>query len=172
MSPWSLLLGLILINPPVKQEIEMSIQKSDMPSTALTFLEATLTKAEEIRFFKETDGQDVSYEVKFRLDGHEWSIEFDPTGNLDDAEKLVDFKDLSKEWRARIHSQLDSRFTSWTVTRVQLQFLTWPADLDRPTGVELIVEGQNSSEIGVFEFGFPSDDSSVSERRVMEIFEF
>ncbi len=167
-----LLIACLLMKPPIKHEVETSINKSDMPSAALMFLDSTLAKANDIRYYKETDGQHVTFEVKFRLDGQEWSVEFDPSGTLEDAEWLVNMKDLSPEWRTRIRSHLDSRFTSWTATRVQLQYLTWPADLDHPTGVELIVEGQNSSEIGVFEFGFPSDDSAVSERRVLEILEF
>jgi hypothetical protein len=167
-----ILVILMWVQPPLKQEIETSIQKHDMPESALVFLESTLREADDIRYYKESDGLDVSYEVKFRLNGNQWSVEFDSSGAFEDAEQLVKLDMLSSEWQLKLRTHLDSRFNSWTATRVQLQFLTWPADLDHPAGIELIVEGQNSSEIGVFEFGFPSDDSGISERRVIEILDF
>lgn len=172
MNSWMILVGLMWLQPPVKQEIETSIQKRDVPSAALTFLSTTLSEANDIRYYKESDGQDISFEVKFRLNGHVWSVEFDSAGAFQDAECLVSMNDLSSELTSKILSHLNSRFTSWSANRIQLQFPSWPTELENPTGVEIVVEGQNSSEVGLFEFFFPSDGSAISERRVTEILDF
>lgn len=167
-----ILVWLFLVQPPVKQEIETSIQKRDVPPAVLEFLESSLSKSNDIRYYRQTDGQTQTYEIKFRLDGRDWSVEFHPNGVLEDAEWLVNLDELSSDLKSNIDSHLNSIFTTWTATRVQLQYTTWPANFDAPSGIEIVVEGQNSTEVGTFEFFFPSDGSGISERRVLEILDF
>ncbi len=155
--------------PPVKQEVEMSSRRRDLPDTSLALLNTTLRRASDVRYFRETDGNSRSYEVKFRLDGARWSVEFSADGELEDVEIERSLSDLQQATVAAIRSSLNQRFSRYNIRKVQAQYLSWPPDLGSPTAYELIVEGSNPNEIGLFEVNFDPFGAIQSERRVLEI---
>lgn len=170
MVPVLLSLFLLLpAAPPDKVEVETSIRASQLPASALALLKPTLRRATDIRYFRETDGEIRSYEAKFWLDGARWSVEFSSDGTFEDVEVERTLTDLDATSAAAIRSTLAERFSRHTIRKLQVQYTTWPPDLDAPVAYELVVEGTTSKELGVFELTLDSNGVLVSERRVVEI---
>lgn len=170
MIPILLSLSLLLLpSPPVKQEVEASIRASDVPASSLALLNPLLTLATDVRYFRETDGETFSYEVKFWLDGARWSVEFSQDGDYKDTEIERAASALPPSVAETIRSSLGQRFSNYTLRRIQEQYLTWPPELGTPGGYEVTVEGSSSKELGVFEFNLDSEGNIVRERRVIDI---
>jgi len=106
----------------VKNEVEISISREEMPERALSLLEPILSEARKARFFSETNGEQVSYESKVRWKGYQYSIEFKKDGSLLDAEKLVRYRSLPKEVREAVNGRLEKEFGRHRVRRTQVQF--------------------------------------------------
>ena len=160
---------LLTIAPPSKQEVEMSIRASEFPASSLALLNPLITRAHDVRHFRETDGQTRSYEVKFWLDGARWSVEFSEDGTFEDVEIERRLTDLPPTTAAAVRATLEKRFTRHTIRKVQVQYTDWPPDLDAPVAYELIVEGTTSKELGVFELTLDTAGTILEERRVIEI---
>lgn len=173
MTPVLLFLLLLLPSaPPVKQEVETTARASDLPASSLALLNPLIQRANDVRYFLETDGQTRSYEVKFWLDGARWSVEFAADGRFEDVEVERPLTELPQDTAAAIRASLAQRFSKHTVRKVQVQYSTWPPDLGAPTAYELIVEGSTANELGVFELKLDPSGAIQEERRVIEIPDF
>ena len=105
-----------------KMEFERRIDRSQFPPSALKWLEAHPEVPEQLRYYMEQDGQQSSYEVKFKAKNKVFSIEFDTTGELLDVELLIRFKEVDRETRTKIESYLDGQFRRWRTDRTQRQY--------------------------------------------------
>jgi hypothetical protein len=120
---WLVYCGLIPAQAQdVKNEVETSIARGEMPEKALSLLEPVLSEARKVRFYRETNGDQVSYESKVKWKGHQYSIEFNEDGSLLDAEKLVRYGSLPKEVREAVNRRLEKEFGRHRVRRTQVQF--------------------------------------------------
>jgi hypothetical protein len=170
MTPVLLSLFLLLLPaPPDKQEVETSVRASDFPSSSLALLTPMLSRATDVRYFRESDGQTLSYEVKFWLDGARWSVEFSNDGAFEDVEVERRLTDLDPTTAAAIRSTLSGHFARHTIRKLQIQYTTYPPDLGTPVAYEIIVEGTSSKELGVFELKLDTTGSILEKRRVIEI---
>lgn len=68
----------------VKNEVEVSIRPHEMPEKSVRLLTSVLRDARRVRFYRETDGEQVSYESKLKWRGDAYSIEFHADGSLMD----------------------------------------------------------------------------------------
>ncbi|PQB05812.1 hypothetical protein [Aureitalea marina] len=105
-----------------KMEFEKRIDRSQFPATALQWLDTHPEIPEQVRYYIEQDGQQTSYEVKFKAENKVFSIEFDTTGKLLDVEVLIRYKTISPEIRSKIAAYLDSGYKRWRTDRVQKQY--------------------------------------------------
>lgn len=170
MIPVLLFLLLLLPSaPPVKQEVETTARASDLPASSLALLNPMIQRANDVRYFRETDGQTRSYEVKFWLDGARWSVEFASDGRFEDVEVERPLTDLPQATAAAIRASLTQRFSKHTIRKLQIQYTAWPPDLGAPVAYELIVEGSTPKELGVFELTLDPSGKILDERRVIEI---
>lgn len=160
--------------PQPKQEVETRIRPSEFPAQASEWIAPVLGEARRIRHYLQTDGVDTTYEIKFKIDGRAWSVEFQEDGVLQDAERVTSARTLPNA--ARTH--LDTRFKSWKAVRVQTQHLpdpnvparvAWFRSPGAPVGYEVEVEGRNPDEVGLFELQFDADVRLLQERRIIEI---
>lgn len=163
------ILLLLQTSPPRKMEVETSIRSADFPATSLALLQPLLADATDIRYFRETDGEERTYEVKFVKDGFRWSVEFSREGEYKDTEIERAFETLPSDVRSAFAGMLQDRFTRHNIRKVQEQYRTWPPDLGRPDGYEITVAGTSASELGVFEFNLDADGSVTLVRRVVEL---
>ena len=162
------------VSPQPKQEVETRIRPSEFPHPAAEWIAPVVAEARRIRHYLQTDGVDTSYEVKFKIDGQTWSVEFEEDGAFQDAERLTNPRSLPEGMR----THLDSRFKSWKIVRAQSQHQPdtesparpdWFRTPSAPIGYEVEVEGRNADEIGRFELQFDSGARLLLERRILEI---
>lgn len=171
---WMMIVLWLGVAPPVKQEAETRIQRAQFPATALAWLEPVTDRARYVRYYRQTDGADLTYEIKFRLGAQTWSVEFLEDGTFDEAERIIRQGDLPEA----VITHLDARFHRWKTSRIQAQHIPGPSAtatvewFRNPTGAvgyEVEVEGRKGAEIGRFELTFDAAGTFVEERRVIEI---
>jgi hypothetical protein len=169
-----IVLGWLSMTPPGKQEAETRIPGTEFPALSTEWLRPVVSRSRNVRYFRQTDGADLTFEVKFRIGSESWSVEFLEDGTFEEAERLIPERDLPEG--AVTH--LDRRFRTWKATRIQARhqpdvkqpaLVGWFRDPTSPIGYEVEVEGRNGSEIGRFELTFDAEGTFVDERRIIEI---
>lgn len=166
-----------------KNEIEDSIDRTEMPEKALETLNEFWPDHDDIRYFSETDGETQTYEAKLEWQRREFSIEFDPSGNIIDVEQLLELDEIRNEASENIKEYLQEQFKRFRITRLQRQYLAddddGVDDIDFVDDIlegdeedyiiryELEVEGNKDSEIGAFELLFNSSGSIIQVRSIV-----
>ncbi|MEX2477257.1 MAG: hypothetical protein WD357_02400 [Gracilimonas sp.] len=167
----------LLFAQDTKQEVETSIHKNDMPAEALSILNEFWNKEKKADFYREFDGQSVSYEAKFKLNNYLHSIEFDENGTLLDIELLINFDEIPENTGKAIKAYLNDQYTKFRITRIQRQYTSDGDDLselflgeefvDLNIRYELEVEAQNKEELGAFEFLFNENGQLIRKREIV-----
>ncbi|GAB5563665.1 MAG: hypothetical protein Wins2KO_07280 [Winogradskyella sp.] len=160
-----------------KNEKEERIPKELFPTRALKLINNLHTNCKRIRFYKETDGDKKSYEVKFKYQKKKYSIEFSEDGILEDIEVLIKFKNLEKVIRANIKTHFKSSYKKYKLIKVQAQYLSQnDADLDKfiedvlnnneaiQPNFEIIAEVRDVKKREIKEFTFNSKGEFIKDR--------
>ena len=180
------LIGLLALLPArgqgVKNEVEISIAREQMPQKALALLEPVLAGARKVRFYRETDGEQASYESKLKWKGDFYSIEFEEDGSLLNAEKLVRYRSLPDGVRKAVNGRLKKEFGRYKVRRTQVQYsggtsglsdtevlksLGRPEPGDVTVRYELEVDALASSNPGAYELLFDADGNVLERREIV-----
>lgn len=169
-----------------KREAERSVDRDALPQAALEVLEEVAEVVEGADYYRETDGEAVSFEAKLQARGYLWSVEFFETGGLMNVEQLIPFAEIPRPVRTRIESGLDSLFFNYTLTRIQRQYT--PAEDDGDDLLEALLErgrdddeeerealvryelevnGRREDALGAFELTFDADGHLVQQRRIV-----
>ncbi|CAM4113917.1 hypothetical protein [Zobellia nedashkovskayae] len=153
----------------IKDEREHRIRKSQFPENALLFIHQKLVNAKRIRFYKEIDGNKISYEAKFKKDRLKYSIEFNPEGRLEDIEIVIKSLDIPNDAYAKITTYLENNFKKYRVRKIQQQYLSDGIDVDKTLKnafqnlmlpsikYEFIIDGKNDKGFEEFEILFDAD---------------
>lgn len=180
----SFFLQQLLYAQDLKEEVENSIDREEMPASALDALEDFLEDqtVTDLEYFRETDGETTTFETKLNWQGYQYSIEFTDEGSLLDIEQLIEFSEIPKEAQVRITDKMEEQFSGFRMTRIQRQFI---ADEEDEEGEDVIedflendmddliiryeieVEGQNRREMGSFEMLFDSEGELIQRRRIV-----
>lgn len=123
----SFLLVLLLVSwfcatGQTKMEFEKRIDRSEFPEAALNWLEAHPEVPGEVRYYLEQDGEQTTYEVKFKTSGNSFSIEFDQAGELLDVEIITRLRKIEEPRQGRIKAFLDQEYKKWKLDRLQRQY--------------------------------------------------
>ncbi|MCH2450507.1 MAG: hypothetical protein MK198_10215 [Gracilimonas sp.] len=168
--------NLYLLAQKQKSEVEISIKEAEIPAPALNILNQFWNDKKKVDFYREFDGNSVSYEAKFMPDNHLLSIEFNERGLIKDIEQLIEFDEIPENTGNIIRSYLNDQYTKFKVTRIQRQYsggdeLTksfLEEDLVPLTiRYELEVEAQNKEELGIFEFLFNKNGQFLWKCKIM-----
>ncbi|MBU2947877.1 hypothetical protein [Zobellia uliginosa] len=153
----------------IKSEREHRIKKSQFPENARLFLHQKLVNAKRIRFYKEIDGNKVSYEAKFKKDRLRYSIEFNTEGILEDIEIEIQPVDIPNDTYTKITKYLENNFKKFRVKKIQQQYISDGEDIDQTLKeafqnlmlpsikYELVVNGKKEKEFEQFEILFNAD---------------
>lgn len=180
----SFFLQQLLYAQDLKEEVENSIEREEMPASALDALEDFLEDqtVTDLEYFRETDGETTTFETKLNWQGYQYSIEFTDEGSLLDIEQLIEFSEIPEEAQVRITDKMEEQFSGFRMTRIQRQFI---ADEEDEEGEDVIedflendmddliiryeieVEGQNRREMGSFEMLFDSEGELIQRRRIV-----
>lgn len=185
---WTICVAIILGAVPVimaqsvKNEIEDSIKREEMPENALAILNEFWPELKDIRYYFQTDGEKESYEAKLESGGNSYSIEFDQAGQIIDVEQLIDLEMVSPGAVNGINEYLQKEFRRLNIIRLQRQYIAEDEDDadgedfiedilegdedDFEIRYELEVEGRSGRQIGAFELLFDHSGDLIQRRKI------
>jgi len=166
-----------------KNEVEDSIESNEMPGKAIETLSEFWPDLNDIRYFRQTDVETVTYEAKLEWQGKSYSIEFTTSGSIIDVEQLVEMEEIAPRARRGIDQYLQQQFEKVRVTRLQRQLIADDEDgiddidfiddileedkEDYIIRYELEVEGRSGSRIGAFELVFDRNGDIMQRRKIV-----
>ncbi|MFP4089755.1 MAG: hypothetical protein ACLFUB_06945 [Cyclobacteriaceae bacterium] len=118
----TLLVTTLCLAQDKKREYEKRIARNEIPEQVLSDVEPLLKDADKVRYYKEYDGTQISYEVKFLWKGRPLSVEFYEDGHIMDIEELLSLSDISRSARSGITKTLENRFSRYRIERLQRQY--------------------------------------------------
>jgi hypothetical protein len=107
------------LNAQNKIEREYDIHIKDVPKNALKLIEQL--SIAKINWIYEEGQNSQSIEAKFKYAKEWYSVEFDTTGNFQDAEIEINWKDVEKDIRTVIEESLERKTESYKIRKAQLQ---------------------------------------------------
>lgn len=132
-----------------KNEKEERISESEFPASAIEVIKSLPDDCRRLKFYKETDGDKQSFELKFKHKRKRYSLEFSNKGTIEDIEVLTKFKIINDDIKIKINDYFISSFAKHKVIKAQLQYV-YPSELDAITFINDILNN-TSSEAPNFE---------------------
>ncbi len=111
------------ISAQTKNEKESRVERTQFPEAAQTVLNAFPKKAKRARFYKETDGNKLSFESKFKFKKHWYSVEFNQKGILEDIEVTIKKRELSEATLKNIIIYLEQNSQKYDIIKIQEQYV-------------------------------------------------
>lgn len=185
---WTISVIILFISSPmlkaqaVKNEVEDSIKREEMPNNAVETLDEFWPGLNDIRYYFQTDGDSQTYEAKLEWQGSSYSIEFDDAGKVLDVEQLIEWDQVSSSASEGIDEYLQKEFRRVNIIRLQRQYIADDEDdsddedfiddilegdeEDFEIRYELEVEGRSGRQIGAFELLFDDSGDLIQRRRI------
>lgn len=117
-----------------KREQEFRINKGELPENIIPLLSDYLDDVKRLRFYKESDGEKHSYEVKFKKAKLFYSIEFDGKGQLEDVEFIIKENDIPNDALNSIKNYLSKAHGKFRIKKIQQQYPTGNYDVNTVLG--------------------------------------
>jgi len=176
-----LLVNLILIAQNPKKEIEHVIDKSEMPAKAVELIHDWIEEGKKVRFYRERDLDQMSFETKFIWKGSRYSVEFYEEGRLMDVEKIIGLEDIDSQTQTAIKKSLSEQFEKYKIRKIQRQFTgkgmsdeeiveeLMEGETEQLTiKYEIVVDGrEHSGDMGPYEMRFDSLGKKLVERKII-----
>lgn len=172
-----LFFGIISTFSQSKQEREFRIEEAIFPKNAKNLLDPYLINSKRIRYYKEFDGEKISFEAKFKKDRLKYSIEFSESGLLEDVEFIIKEVDIPDSTFDAITSYLISEHRKYRIKKIQQQYLN---DAEKPKEVlkvafqnlilpevnyEIVIASKDEKGYAEYEITFNSDGKHLLSRR-------
>lgn len=161
-----------------KMEREYRIKKSQFPKAGLRILEVELGKVKRLRFYKERDSNEISYEAKFKKDRLWYSVEFSKVGDLEDIEVTIQELDIPKDSWQQLNSYLNDKFAQFRIKKIQQQYISLKEQSTAKTfrqafqnlilphiNYEIIVSGKTEKGFEDFEILFDAEGNFKTIRK-------
>ncbi|MEE4176475.1 MAG: hypothetical protein V2I46_03105 [Bacteroides sp.] len=167
-----------------KREFEQSVKMHQVPGQILEYLSPFMDKAKKVKYFRESDGENLTWEVKLKFKGRQFSIEFFDNHTLKDIEELVRWKSLEPEAGVPLNDYFESNYRRFRIKRIQKQYhpgkdvemtafieKVLSADNLPPSGFEIEAEvrGHDRGDFGFFEYQFDASFNLVSKRKIIPV---
>ncbi len=161
-----------------KIEREKKIKQEAIPTEMNQTLKSLINKASKVKYFEEFDGEQITYECKFKLHKQRYSAEFDSIGKLEDIEVIVCFTELSKDLQQTISEHL-VQYPDFKIQKTQKQYSSdllsdrvviqhaFENSLKPTIRYEIIVELKEKKSWSVYEMLFDSDGYFISQLKVI-----
>ena len=169
-----LFLSSLCLFSQTKDEREFRVEKENFPTNAQSVLKELPNSAKRLKLYKETDGEKVSYEAKFKFKKNRYSLEFDTNGVIEDIEMIVNKKSIPIEI---IEIHFKSNYIRFKIIKIQTQYINTDSknDKDFMIGVlngykgqkvnfEIIAEVKTESNRNVMEFLFTENGKFLNSR--------
>ena len=112
-----------VIYSQVKNELEAQVTLKEFPSTAQKVIAQLPDRCKRLKFFKETDGNKLSYEAKFKFKKKFYSLEFSKEGQIEDVEITMKPKLMTPEIKNNIKKYFDQTYIKVNWVKLQKQFV-------------------------------------------------
>jgi len=136
--------GIAQTRPQAKNEKEERIPVSEFPKIAQNYFDFISHKVKYLKFYKETDGENQSFEAKFKLNRRYYSIEFDTLGKLEDIEIVINKRHISKKVYKQIDTYFASHFKKTRLLKTQKQYVNNTNDTDA-LFIQKIIKNQRNN---------------------------
>jgi hypothetical protein len=181
MKIYLILLFIWLVTPALigqdKYEKEYRIPSEIVPASALEFV-SHFTFTKKIKWYQEESLSGQSIEAKSKVGKQKYSIEFDTTGQLQDVELGITFKQIKLLVQDEICSSLSQEFDRFKVIKIQEQFsgnptailthLTKKSDVsDFTVQYEIVLEGKKEGTVHLYEYTFSDQGKMVSKAKII-----
>ncbi len=125
-----------------KNEKEERIPLAEFPEAAKAVIKNLPDDCKRLKFYKETDGEKQSFEVKFKYKRKRYSLEFSIDGNIEDIEVLTKLKNIDETVKTKIENYFASSFTKHKFIKVQEQYI-YNVKLDAKTFVDNVLNNNS-----------------------------
>ncbi|WP_226390430.1 hypothetical protein [Penaeicola halotolerans] len=113
-----------------KVEREVSIKQRDVPQPAKDWLVDTFEDIKRPNWYKEFNEIGYSYEAKFKLKNHFYSVKFDSLGIILDVEIELKLSELSEELQLALKDYFTANYETYQINKIQIQYTGLPDDLE------------------------------------------
>ncbi|MFD0861022.1 hypothetical protein ACFQ1M_02280 [Sungkyunkwania multivorans] len=163
-----------------KEEREFRIDKEQFPKNALQSLEPQLMDARRVRYYKEIDGDNISYEIKFKKRRAFYSVEFNEQGVLEDIEFVIKKIEIPEASYDRMNAYLKKHFEKFRIKKIQQQYPCADAEDTQSTiykafqnllieglNYEIVVSGKKQKEYRYYELLFDAEGNFLLSRELL-----
>lgn len=161
-----------------KFEREYRIKSAQVPDLAKEFVDSIGPTA-CVKWFQEESKQGTSIEAKFKHNQRNYSVEFDPSGNLQDVEFIVQKGRLPATVRQKIQQQLEEAYTKWRFLKIQLQYQGAPNAVlisihqKKPSAgtavfYEIVLKGKTSGMMHLYESTFDVNGTLLQTEQILQ----
>lgn len=174
-----ILLITTVLSSQTKNEQEERVDLDKFPDTAISLIKTLPKDCKKFKFYKETDNDHKSFEVKFKYNKQRYSIEFATSGMIEDIEVTVKFKSLQKTAKATVEVYFEKEFEKTKILKTQKQYVfenlkssgesikrVLNNKSDIAPNYEIIAEVKTKSERTIREFTF-SNSGKIIKTRVL-----
>ena len=158
-----------------KVEKEHRVEPQQVPKKAQIEISANFPE-QAVKWIKEQSDAGISFETKFRKDGHLFSIEFDESGSYQDTEIKVGFSELRDSIQQNLTAYFQTKYRKFKIHKIQLQFIQpipevleyWnnPAESDLLPNFEIEYYGKTESK-ELWEREFDHQGNFISKRKIV-----
>lgn len=164
-----------------KNEREERIDFKDLPETIEIIVDEFPKEIKKLKFYKESDGEHHSYEVKFKYNSTYYSVEFDTIGNIEDIEILIKERHFKNPVKSIIESYFNKTFKKVKIIKIQKQFVFSDAfsanafiskvldeSIETTINYEIIAEVTDASKRNIREFTFNQNGEFINYRTLSQ----
>lgn len=106
-----------------KNEKEQRIQLSEFPKLAKSTISKLPKDCKRFKYYFETDGDKLSFEVKFTFNKRRYSLEFSEDGQIEDIESIVKLRHIPTSIKQNINSYFKLTFKTHKLIKLQNQYV-------------------------------------------------
>jgi hypothetical protein len=110
------------LNAQAKTEREFRIKKSQFPQASLAQAEPFLEGVRKLRYYKEIDSSKQTYEIKFKRNKLNYSVEFNDKDVLEDIEVGISEVDIPIASYQAMEVYLKGNFSNYKIRKIQQQY--------------------------------------------------
>ncbi|SEP93220.1 hypothetical protein SAMN05421824_0729 [Hyunsoonleella jejuensis] len=162
-----------------KNEKEERIPASEFPANAKSYFNTISQDVNYLKYYRESDGEKKSFEVKFKYKKEHYSVEFDTLGQLEDIEIVIKKRHIPKKTYHNISDYFNANYKKFTIVKVQKQYVNTTNKTDRQfiqhviekpfnehTHFEIIAEVKTEDEHELRELTFDKNGVFEKSRKV------
>lgn len=105
-----------------KTEREFRVKASEVPDAAKEWVTQAFDPDNKIKWFYEETSGKSSFEAKFSHNSLDHSVEFDPSGMIEDVEVQISWTELPQKIQDAVTTFFEAKFSKYRIEKVQVQY--------------------------------------------------